>query len=399
MLVDSPDCAVLRAEMIQDNHDWNADLIRQDGRHRIAGTGVGPDTIVVDRRKQLAAQIQAIGRQTGEWLFIYQTPVAAMVGTDYAAICRSVQQDIRMRAVSVPPLEAGTDWVSGYAQICEIVASRVQLEKLTIDSDIVAIAGYMWDRNEADHTANLAEIERMLSAIGLRLGAVWLSGRPTPHLASVASAGTVLEFPYAGRTARLLAERTGAKVVPVGLPVGLEGTVEWMRTVAAATGRQAEAEKWLAAEVPRCYEAVCKPVLRFIQNRDFMVCTDGILAAAVARLVSELGGRVRLLAGAGPLPHVDIGPAGKLLDAVDCRTLGIEIHRIYESSNRIPVLVGNEPAMCSITSLPVASVPLGFQSAVCHHLFDAPFMGLRGTLCLVDQIVNSLANPLFWNTR
>ncbi|MBM4354969.1 MAG: hypothetical protein FJ109_14480 [Deltaproteobacteria bacterium] len=179
MLVDSADCATLRAEMIQDNHDWNSTLLSADGRHRIANTGLCPESVVLDRRELMAAQMMAIGRQPGSMLLAYPSAVASMVGVDYDSIYRRVEDRMGMPVVTIRPVEALGDWCSGYAQVMEAVAQNVKLPEVGRRPGAVAIVGYLWDRSEGDHEANVAELGRMLSgavhrfaAGSLRLGRV-----------------------------------------------------------------------------------------------------------------------------------------------------------------------------------------------------------------------------------
>lgn len=395
MLVDSADCATLRAEMIQDNHDWNSTLISADGKHRIANTGLCPESVVLDRRELMAAQMAAIGRQSGAMLLAYPSAVASMVGVDYDSIYRTVKERMGMPVVTIRPVEALGDWCSGYAQVMEAVAEHIVLPEVSPRDDAVAVVGYLWDRNEADHEANVAELARMLAGAGLELVSTWFSGRPTTELSRVAEASLIVALPHAGRSAEMLAARTGAKVIHTGLPLGLSASAEWIRTVASALDAPAaplssRAEAWLTAELPGYYRKLRKAVSRWFVNREFLVCTESHLAAAVTRMLREMGGVVRLVALSGPAVEVDPGLSGIALHAPSLRELWLETKRITEAAQRLPVLIANEQAVGSIATLAVGGVFLGFQSPGMHHLFDAPFLGLKGTLCLTDRIVNSV---------
>lgn len=394
MLIDSPDCGTLRSEMIQDNHDWNSTLISPDGRHRVANTGVGPDAIALDRRQRLASQMLAIGKEEGSYLFVYPAAAVSLIGADYDAVWRTVSDRMRMKVVAVKQVQALGQWVSGYGLMLEELARCIQppagWKPGDLDPRKVAVVGYLWDRNEADHAANVAELGRLLAGAGLELATVWLSGKPTADLSRVFGAGTLVELPYAGDAARILAERTGAQVVSTGLPVGLSATRSWLMAVAGAAGSGAQAEAWLASQMPEYYRALAKPVTRWFAHREFLVCTEGHLAAAVAGMLREMGGVVRLVATSGPSPAVDLGGMGIVLHSPDLMQLSKAIHEVSQSASLAPVLVANEQAISILSTIPLAGVFLGFQSPSVHHVYPAPFMGLEGALCLTDKLANSI---------
>ena len=394
MMVDAPDCATMRAEMIYDNHDWNSTVLAEDGRHRIACTSVGPDSVATDRREVLAAHMERLAVQEGRYLLVYPAPAVALVGIDYRAIFDRVKDRVSMKLMMLSQTESLGDWVSGYEAVVDELARTVELPAVSPRENGVAVVGYFWDRNEADHGANVAELGRLLEGLGLSLESVWLSGEPTAELADMARASTIISLPYAGAAAATLAARTGAQVVETGLPVGLEGTVTWLEAVAAATGRTQAAAGFINREAARHYEMLAKPALRYFRNRDFLVCTEGHLAVAVADMVRELGGLVRLVACSGSAPDYDPGPFGEVLAGPEVRSLGFRIKEIAEASSLVPVIICNEQAVSTTRSLPIAGVFLGFQSPGMHHLFDAPFMGFRGAVSLVDRIVNAIPTAM-----
>lgn len=391
MLVDSADCATLRAEIIQDNHDWLSTLIRVDGKYRIASTGVCPHSIVLDRRESLAEQIAVVGQEAGAFLFVYPAPVTALVGIDYRTIVESVAQRMKLEAIVVDPVDSVGDWVSGYVHMMELVAKRIALPHPRPSPEKVALVGYLWDRNEADQQASMREVLRLVRALGLDPVCTWLSGEPTTDLARVSEAAHIIALPYAGRAATILSEKTGAPVVETGLPLGPEGTIRWLEQLGHDLGREKEAAALIESQAPELYRKLSRPVVRHFQGRDFMVCTEANLGVAVASMIDEFGGTVRLLATAGhsTLP-LAAGLAENVVENGTMERVRSHIQRIADSAPRPPVLIASERGLSAARGYRIVPVPLGFQSGAFHHLYATPFLGFAGTLSLADRIGNAI---------
>ncbi len=388
MLVDSADCATLRAELIHDNHDWHSSLITVDGRYRIASSGVCPNTVALGRNEGLAAQIEQIGKSPGSFLFVYPAPVTAIVGLDYNVVINEVADRLAMKALAFSPVEAVGDWLIGYALMMETIARHIELPDVKPVPDTVAFVGYLWDRNEGDHEGSVRELKTLVRALGLEVSSVWFSGVPTEDLSRVATASIIVELPYAGKAASILAERTGARVIKAGLPTGLQGTFDWMERLGEATGRSAKARAFIERSGPRFYDRVAKSVLEHFVGKDFMIATEANLAIGLGSLVAEFGGQVRLLGLAGGTESEIPFAAETVLRKTTLEALGSAVTRLAEHSSQ-PLLIGNEQAIATVGYPDLPVVPMGFQSGGSHFLYDAPFLGLGGALSLIDRIGNT----------
>lgn len=391
MLVDSADCSTLRAEIVQDNHDWNSTLITQEGSYRIASSGVCPNTIVLDRRQDLGELLQVVASGDGALLLVCPAPVTALVGVDYRHIVAGLEDKLKSKILVVDPVDSVGDWVAGYIQITELLAEHVELPPPDPEEGKVALVGYLWDRGEGDHVASVSELKGLLAAIGVETTSVWLSGEPTASLASVAKAATIIALPYAGRAAGILAKRTGARVISAGLPVGLAGTVSWLEHIGEQLGRSTAAANVVARMAPGYYRKLAKAVARHFVNREFAICAESRLAVGLADMVREFGSRVALMAVTGPLSAKDADLADVVLQDGNMAAIRNELVRLADSAELDPVLIGNERAIAAVDSDRMVVVPIGFQSAGIHHLHDTPFLGFSGTLSLVDRIVNAIA--------
>ncbi len=392
MMVDSADCATLRAEIVQDNHDWLGTLITESGHYRIASSGVCPHTIVLDRRDVLAEQFSVVAREGGQFLFVYPAPVTALVGIDYRSILAGVDIPEETIALVVDPVDSVGNWVAGYSHMMALMAQHLPLpERTRPDPGTVALVGYLWDRNEADHEASVAELKGLLAGLGLTTTAVWFSGEPCEQLQRVAQAQTILSLPYGRDAARILAARTGARLVEVSLPVGLEGSVAWVESLAQALSLGRPSLIAMQEAARRSYLRASKAVMRHIANRTFAIATEATLAAGLAEMVQEMGGDVALLATAGEPLQDGVAKGAVLLENGTMAQVTRALEGVAETADGWPVLLGCERGIAAAPAGRYAVVPIGFQGGGIHHLYPTPFLGFGGALSLLDRIGNAIA--------
>lgn len=394
LVVDGPNCAFFRTAQIQGNHDFLADLVSADGLHRIADTDATPDRLAAGDEGLLRSRLVAMsGLDRCQVVLLCAMSLVEVTGRQYDAILGELADELGAPVIQVPAGSLAGDWLHGYEQTLASLARELALDKGPRDPDEVAIVGHLFHRNEADQQADVQELGRLLEALGLCPGACWLGGQPVSALARVGRAGTILSFPYGREAARILAERTGARLVSCALPLGLQATTAWLRQVAEALGRQARAEALREAELRRVVPRLEWILPHLLQGRQLLVVGDPVLARAVAGAAVELGCGVGLevhtAASTGsdrptPVGHeVLVKPTRSALHAAVSRLRaagGLDLAVV--SSLGLPVLA--EPA----GAMPV--VELGFPSYHTHFLYPAPCLGFAGTLHLVSRLANAI---------
>lgn len=384
LVVDGPNCVFFRTAQIQGNHDWNSTLVNCSGLHRVVDTdctteraAVGDDRLLISRLLKVDAQPDC------RLILLCAMSMVMATGRQYDKILRDFAKQLEKTLVFIPPGSLEGDWLLGYSRTLEALAKEIPLDgDAERRADRVAIVGYLWDRNEADHRANLAELRRLLAGLGLELCSCWLSGGTVAELAAAARAGAILSFPYGREAAGILAGRTGARLVECRLPVGLEGTGAFLSTVGDALGRSEQAgalvERELAETVPKLQWILPHALL----NRAVAVLGDPHLVRALADMAAESGCRVVLEAALGRSAEPGAHPEElrkKLEDLHAGGSLDLEI------TNSMGLLLFNPLADI------VPFVELGFPSHHTHALHDEPYMGYKGTLKLVERMANALS--------
>jgi len=389
VLVDGPDCSLYKAHFIHGRHDWESTLLRVNGRHRVAFTNVCARGVVKQHDDELAAAVLKLDALPDcAAVLLTALPMCSITGVDYGRVTRALAPRLKGAALDVPPGSLMGDWLDGYAQTLTALAKSLKLEPGRIRPGTVAVVGHLMDRNEADRRADVLELERLLAGLGLECVSVWLSGRPYAELRRVEEAETIVSLPYARGAARLIAERTGAKLVEAPLPFGLPKTEAFLTAAAAASGREARAEGFVASELKRIL-----PRLRWVYPHLFLgkrisyagdphllgglldVAADAGLEVSCAVLTARRahGGLVDGLNVLHEPPEEDPATARLLTDGVD---LLVACHlRIFTSGPGLPVPV----------------MTFGFPSNGHHAFFERPTLGYSGYTGFVDRLAEALS--------
>jgi nitrogenase molybdenum-iron protein alpha/beta subunit len=393
LLVEGPDCTYMKAQYLQGNHDWLSTLTNVSGFHRIANTALHPAMMTESREEPLRAlmnRMAATSETAG--LLLTTMPMAFITGADYERLCRDVAAASGKEVIHIPGLSLSGDWVDGYAKTLESLARQLAVPKIERGPRKVAVVGYLFDRNEDDHLANLAELRRMFAALELELVSVWLSGQRFGELHAVAQADTIVSLPYGGRAARLLARRTGAQVLELPLPMGLAATEQWLRTLGERFDREKAAEAFLDAELGRIAPRVEWIVPFIFQGLRFGYVGDPYLFPGVREILETLGATLDFVTITNRAPHakgVTTGPGGPPpLVAPSTKAF---FHALvgHVADHRLDLLVTNNASM----NMPLphtTMVEFGFPSVFQHALYDRPFLGFRGFLAFVDTLANAL---------
>lgn len=401
VVIDGPDCIYRKAEWIHGKHDLSASLLDACGRHRVVSTLMHSGEVIKSKGEAVVKRLRRIASlPEAELMLVNSMPHVQIIGTQYDALIASVEHELRQPTYEVPSRALEADWIDGYAEVLTTLAKRLPLSAGGLIGDSVAIVGLLMDRVEADHTANVGELERLVAGLGLSPISTWLSNRPLAHLRAATRAETLLALPHGVEAARALAKRSGARVVEVEQPFGLRASARMLRALADATGREHEAEALIQAElaqiVPRFEWAVPSLLLgRKLAFSGDPTLFDGLLESAV-----EFGFEVVHLSAATRRPAygVDLSPArhGLVvppLFAPSTDTLIRHITTIFDSIG-LDLVIGGSEFPCHEPKRDAresASMYFGFPNFFRHALFDSPFLGFRGWAWFVEQMINTMA--------
>jgi nitrogenase molybdenum-iron protein alpha/beta subunit len=393
LVVDGPDCTHFKGQFLYGKHDWYSTLYRLDGRHRVMFTGTNAQDVTGNRDGLIERTLRAACWDDAAAVLLTSMPLCGITGAAYDRIVAGMEAPRPI--VEVPGHSLRGDWLDGFAATLQAIARAKALPRARRRRDAIALVGHLFDRNERDHAANLAELRRLLAALRLELVSVWPDGTGWADLDRVARAGTIVSLPFGRAAARTLADRTGARLVETGVPIGIDGTCRWIETVAAACGREARAAALVREETARIRERLAPVIPFYFLNRRAALLVDPHHLVGLAGLCEDLGVAVRYAAAFGRAAHLPaelrdgVAPGVPVrCEAVVGRSVGAGLLAAGLAEGDLVVCNGEWAAGMHRR---FAVVEFGVPAFSHHALADVPFLGFEGALHLVDRMANALS--------
>ncbi len=339
-------------------------------------------------RKVLAARRPGL-------LILAELSCVTLAGEDLKATAGAIGAWFPSPVVAAVSRRLARDCADAFGSVLCGIAAGLPEEAFSrgLAADRVALLGYFFDRHEGDRTGDVAVLREMLGALGLKLEAPWLSGAGMAELSAAAGASVILALPQGLAAARLLAARSGARVVPVDLPVGLGGTAAWLRRVGAALGREGAAERYISSQLDRVVPRLEWVVSRELEGRRAAVCAaPEWLRGLVPFLDLELGVEVGLA-----LPRGRCLPDGGLVDENDpAREIDPSVETLCAGLGRVRAAGGLDLVIGSSWERRSAQglldgcgwVEFGYPSLNRHFLSPAPHLGFEGALTWAERLAS-----------
>ncbi len=396
LVVNAPSGCFFKFERIALNHDLNSTLFHPLALHRIAQTGIDyPDLVMGTEARVRDVVRRVVEVASPPMVFLTETSMVQVTSSDLAAVAEELRLTMNIPVVYVRPNLFHGDYLDGYEAFLDALASVVEDHHCGLDEDALAIVGYLFDRNEEDHRANVAELRRFAHALGFREAFIWLDGTDLQNLMRVKAAGTLLALPHGRKAARTIASKTGARLIELDLPVGVTGTVQWLQALGQETGRFALAEAFLARELPALLPEVDRMREMWLRDRRAVVAAEPALAAGVLDFLSEMGMEVPLLVARtrreerlGLVREAVARLAGhtEVLHDPTARTLRERIR----ASAPLDVVIGSSQERAAAWLAGAAFVEVGYPSFIVHALHPRPFVGFSGARNLLTEVGNAV---------
>ncbi|MBI5537142.1 MAG: nitrogenase component 1 [Deltaproteobacteria bacterium] len=401
LVIDCASCGEDRAGNVGVNHDLMSTLTRADGQHRVQYTNLDANDYVMGTERKLDRRVrEMVAARRCSVMLTVQSSAIQLIGVDAEPLAELLEAELEVPVCVIPTGPLSKDWLDGYQAALLALARKIPLLPQSAARKGVAIVGHLMDRLEQDQMANLAELKRMLGALSLDVACTWLDGSSYARLSDVARAELILALPYGTQAAKHLAGRLGCEAIEMGLPIGLQGTCAWLRTIAGRCGQQERAEAFIRAELDALVPRLEWVVRRHLAGRCVAIAAEPAMARGLSAMLRELGMRVVLMAlharrdEALGAPGEDAEEPELLVDPAIAQ-LEARFAELVQAGE-LDLVIGSGKVRDAARSLPIPFLELGFPSHVRHALFEAPWMGFRGAAWLVDAVFNVLSE---WEYR
>ncbi|MFH2204049.1 MAG: nitrogenase component 1 [Elusimicrobiota bacterium] len=384
ILIDGPDCAVGKAEHLFGKHDGRSTLLDCSGLNRVECTFTDARNTAHSREAAVRKGLLALAaRDDVRAVLLSSLPMTFVTGTDYRRILRGAVERTSKPLYFVSPRSLQGGYLDGFAAAQQSLAEGISRPRRRPARDKAALVGYLMDRGEEDHRANLQELRRLLGALGVDVVSAWFDGSPYAELDAIGRAGTIISLPYGRRAARAAAKRTGAEVLELGLPVGIDGTRRWLEKAGAFFGGAKKARRFIESELRAVVPRLEWVVPHSFLHKRFWISADPHMLAALTALVEEFGGRVvgGAVVGSGV-------PSAKLLVRPTSGALAESLGRACAAG--VDLVIGGSDVIKHVPR-GVPAIELGFPSYFTHALHASPTMGFAGSLALMDRMANAMS--------
>ncbi len=396
LIMDGPTCAFYKAEFIQGNHQIVADLQRHASPHRIIHSELDVHRVIVADEALVTSKFDvALSDPETEILFFSAMTFAVIIGRDLERIMGVNTSRPEVPRVLVQPAQLGGVWIGGYGDTLAAIARTIELggeETGTGDGggdrggdrgrdrggdrggDRVGIVGNLFLRHEGDGFADVAELERMVAALGASTSSIWLSGGTLKDLENIADSDLLVALPYGQEAAKILGERLNIPVIYLPLPFSWTHTERFINGLAEALDRPDQAKQFIDLEKRRWAAELLFRAEQDLLGTNWIVIDDPVRMEGWQEIAHDVGAHL-LVAGltTNATGNETVHAMPTLLETV--------------TNEHIDVFVSNSVAANLIRNIPEPKPVLAEFGYPCfgrHPIAPLPSFGFPGALATIE---------------
>jgi len=383
--------------------DWGQDLVSEgrDGRllltfsdKTVAPMGVGHQIDAVVRRM--------LQSRRPSLLMLAELSRVTLAGEDLGVLAESVAAGTGLTTIALTSRLLVRDWQTAFRRVLEGLVETLPPEAFEGGPlpGTAAVIGHLFERNEADGLADIEELRSLVRMAGLEPLSIWLSREPLPALQRAARASVLAALPQGREAARRIAQRSGAAVVDLDLPVGLRGAEDFVSRLAEAGGDPARAREsfleGLRPLLPRLDRAVSR---RLAGRRVALAALPDWLPGIERMFREDFGLDVAVAVRRCRLPDPGNETAGVSQDLLRDHDPSVAswnalVQRAMEQG-RLDLVVGSSWERNALEEAlrQAPFLEFGYPCLAWHDLVGLPALGLRGVVAWAHRLCSAIDVP------
>jgi len=352
-------------------------------------------------------------RRRPEFMVVVSAYFIELTGEDFTDEVVEVESQMPCPMALIPTVAPNDGFFDGYASVILEVVKKMDFSRPPSNLKKACVVGTFFNRYEGDQRGDLAQLRRLVKTAGLELGVSLFSGQPYPDLQRGSDAAWMLMLPYARPKRRALKELMKRRhVVELDLPVGVQGTGNFVRRLAQAHGADMRLVQRVVDRQMGPALAELRKVSAHLRGVKLAVFAETPLAAGLVALFDEMGVEVPVVGLrdangclGGRLEFLEIlarnGFEGadkvEVLEEPSLRWIRETMVDML-TSRRITGVVGSTHEVTAITNSPRASalpssaffIETGFPSDHHHVTLGAPTFGFTGAVGWAQRVLDAV---------
>ena len=365
---------------------------RQSPQGKLFSSGLDEDDVVMGREERLISAIKELDtRFQPEIIFVVATSVTSIIGLDLDGIIAEIQPDVNAFLIAFPSGGFCGNYQWGIKKVYRTLFENV-IEKPTAREPLmVNLIGPSIDT--FNNPSDIAELRRLLRRFHIHVHTVFTAQTDVEKIRTMANVALNIVTRDVGlEVAELCQERFHIPYV-YGLPFGVQGTVNWLKTITDALHIAFDLDT--IRDDILTYGKTLKELLgvgQQVDNVKIAVSCPYDYALGLTRFIKEQWG---LKTGLVLLPVQPEAPeALKVFESLGADRIVVEptntsVEEMFHQE-QYHVLFGSYHDLQMAENVPI-KLHAAFPSFDYLYMYDGtPFVGFRGTAYLTQLFINSI---------
>jgi nitrogenase molybdenum-iron protein alpha/beta subunit len=340
-----------------------------------------------DRLERTIREIDAVYRPPV--IFVFASSISSIIGTDIETICHALQPTTEAKLIAISGGGFRGDFAFGVTEALAALAKHVVAPPTAKSAQTFNIIGANADCY--NFRSDVREIKSIMAeCFGLKANAVFTVGTSVAEIAGASNAAYNLVTRVEGIPCAETLKDTYGIPYFYGTPYGYQGSVGWLRQVAAAFGLNCD--KTYLEEVGRTARQHTMYFRRAFFGKTQVSCIvsgNYDQAVGMARHMKEIGIDIRKVLVNHNRPSAALHTSDELAERLVFAPS--EDMRRQVLHDEMPTLLLGDGVLLEMGAEVPAKIQVANPNIHTTQLFDGtPFVGPRGATYLLEQVINAL---------